>query len=144
MPAATADQAFAAGNRVHAGGAIEPRIDVPRAGHLKCGKALERAQRGHNLLRDDLGRLAQLARQLKGNRRGQLAKFQLRRNLQRNGLELEIVLGLQNRAEMLAEPFLQFQIHVDMPQKSLIFKVILTDCGARDSPAFDAHRAEPT
>ena len=33
---------------------------------------------------------------------------------------------------MRAKPFLQFQIHVDMPQKSLIFKAILTDCGAAD------------
>jgi hypothetical protein len=28
---------------------------------------------------------------------------------------------------MFGEPVLQFEIHVGMPQKSLIFKVILTD-----------------
>ncbi len=114
------------GGHAHAGGAVQARIDVPGAGNLKAGKAIKPSQRGHNLLRDDLGRLAQLARQLKRDGRGQLAKLQLRRNLQRNGLKLKIVLGLENRAKMLSKPFLQFQIHVGGPQKSLIFKVILT------------------
>ena len=57
------------------GGAIEPRVDVSGAGDLESGKAPSRAERRHDLLRDDLGRLAQLARQFKGDRRGQFAKL---------------------------------------------------------------------
>ena len=74
---------------MHAGGAVEPRIDVAGAGNFKAGEAIERPERGDNLLRDDLGRLAQLAGQLEGDGRGQLAELQVGRNLQRNGLKLE-------------------------------------------------------
>jgi hypothetical protein len=63
-------------------------IDVTRAGNLEPGEAIEMTQRGHNLRRNDFWRLAQLARQLEGNRRGQFAKLELRRNFQRNGLKM--------------------------------------------------------
>ena len=80
-----------AGNRVCGCRAVQPRIDVPGTGDLKSRKAFQPTQRRHNLLRNDLRRLAQLARQLKGNGRRQLAKLQIRRSLQRNGLELNVV-----------------------------------------------------
>ena len=79
----------------HAGGTIEAGIDVACAGDLKAGEAFDGAERGDDLLRDDLGRFAQLARQFKGDGRGQFAELQVGRNLKRNGLELEIVLRLQ-------------------------------------------------
>jgi hypothetical protein len=89
-------QGLLRGNHAHACRAVEARIDVAGAGDFKAGEAFERAQRGDNLLRDDLGRLAQLAGQLEGDGRGQLAELQVGRNLQRNGFKLKIVLFLQN------------------------------------------------
>src|SRR5665213_2033090 len=105
---------------------IEPRVDVSGACYVKPGKPGEFAKCTDNLLGNHLGRLAQFAGQFKCNRARQLAKLQVRRNLQRNVFDVEIVLLLQYRAEMVAELLLQFQIHVGMPQKSLIFKVILS------------------
>ena len=67
---------------------IESRIDVPGAGDFESGESVDRAQRGHDLLRDDLRRLAQLARQFERDRCGQFAELQLRRNLQRECFRL--------------------------------------------------------
>ena len=108
-------------SRAHLFCSIQPRIDVTRAGNFKGAEAIERSERGDDLLRDDLGSLAQLAGQFICNRRGQFAKLKLRRNLQRNGCQFQIVLRLQNFAEMLLESLLQVQNHVGMPRKSLIF-----------------------
>ena len=51
------------------------------------------------------GRLAQRARQLQRDGRGQFAKLQIRRNLHRDVFDVEIVLAFESIAEMLGEPF---------------------------------------
>ncbi len=78
--------------------------------------------RRHNLLRDHLGRLAQLARQLEGDGRGQFAELQIGRSLQRNVLEFEVVLGFEHALEMRLEPVFQFQIHVGRASEILDFQ----------------------
>ncbi len=96
----------------NAGCAIEPRVDVARARGFESGETLYRTQRRDDLLRDDLGRLAERASQLQSDRRGQFAELQVRRNLQRNVLRFEVVLRFENTAQVLSEPLLQFEIHV--------------------------------
>jgi hypothetical protein len=44
---------------------------------------------------------------------------------------LKAIFFRQKSAKMLLKPFLQFQIHIGMPQKTLIFKVILTEVRSR-------------
>ena len=82
-------------------------------------------KRGDDLLRDDLGRLAELARQFEGDGRGEFAELQVGRNLQRNVLEFEIVLFFQHGAEMRSPSLFCSSRYTSWPQKSLIFKVIL-------------------
>ena len=81
--------------RHHADGhdPIEIRIDVSGARDFERGKSARRAQLGDNLLRDDLGRLAQFAGELKSDRSGQFTELQIRRSLQRNVFDREVVLG---------------------------------------------------
>ena len=107
-------------------GAVQPRIDVAGAGDLEAGKALDRAQRGHNLLRDDLGRFAQLARQFKGDGRGQLAETSAPAASPAESFSTsKIVFCFEHRANALAEPSFAIPDTRREPQKSLIFKVIL-------------------
>ena len=69
----------ARGNRRTRRAAIQPRIDVARTGDLEAGEAVNRAQRRHHLLGNLARSLAQLARQLKGQRQRILAELHLRR-----------------------------------------------------------------
>ena len=107
--------------------AIEMRIDVPGTGDFERSKAARRAQRPDNLLCDDLGCLAQFASKLKSDRSSQFTKLQVRRSLQRNVLDCEVVLGFEHIAQMRLKPVLQFLIHGSAPLKCLIFKAILTE-----------------
>ncbi len=59
------------------------------------------------------GRLAQLAGQFERNRCGQFAEFQVGRNFQRNVLDFYFIFRPQHRANVLREPILQIQIHVE-------------------------------
>ena len=72
------------------GGAVEAGVDVAGACDFKAGKAFESAEGGDDLLRNDFGGFAERARKLKGDGRGELAEFQVGRNLERNVLEFEI------------------------------------------------------
>ncbi len=49
-------------NHGSTGSPIEPGVDVSGAGDFKAGEAFERTECGNDLLRDDLGRLAESAR----------------------------------------------------------------------------------
>src|ERR1035437_1240390 len=122
QPACDGRQTLADGHSAHAGRAVETRVDVARACYFKSGETLQRTEGCDDLLRDDLGSLAQFARQFKGDGSGQFAESQVGRYFNGDGLELEIVLCLQDAAKVCREPILQFQIHVDLPLKSLIFK----------------------
>ena len=113
--------AFGANHQAGCGSSIEARVDVAGAGHFKACEALDGAERGHDLLRNDLGRFAKFAGQLKGNGSGDFAEAEVGRRLQRKVFKLKIVFFFQNRANLRAEPLLQFQNHVELPQKSLIF-----------------------
>ena len=97
-------------------GTVQPRIDVARTRNLEGGKAIEMAQRCHDLLRDDFGRFAQLACQLECDGRGQLAELKIGRRLDGQGVELQIVLGLQHTAQVRLKPLLHFQNHVAGPR----------------------------
>jgi hypothetical protein len=98
------------GDPSDSGRAIKTRIDISGPGNLKGHKPRQRAQCRNNLSRDDLGSLAQFACQLKGYRRGELTEFQVRRNLHGDSCEFEVVLEFEGRAQMLAEPILEFKI----------------------------------
>ena len=100
---------------------IQPRIDVSRSATSNDAKPSSVPKRRHNLLRNYLGRFSQLARQLERDGRRQFAKLQLRRNLQRNGLKLQVVLCLQNPRKMFRKPFLQFQDTRRYASKSINF-----------------------
>ncbi len=99
-----------------AGRPVEAGVDISRPRHIERGEPLETGPGRHDLLGNDLRRFAQLARQLERNGRRQFAKFQIRRNLQRNFLKLDLVPRLQHRAKVRFQPLLHFQIHVEMPQ----------------------------
>ena len=93
------------------GSAIETRVDVPCAGDFEAGEAFDGAERGDDLLRDDFGRLAQGARELQGDGRGDFAEAQVGRRLQRDVVDVEIVFFFEDGAKTIGEPFLQFQNH---------------------------------
>jgi hypothetical protein len=112
---------------MHGCSAVEPRIDVARTGHFEACESLRRAQCGDDLLRNDPGGFAQRARQLQSDGRGDLAETEVGRGFERDVLDGEIVFFFENGADVCAEPLLEFQNHVELPQKSLIFKVILTE-----------------
>ena len=96
-------------------GAIEARIDVARAGDFEAGEAFDGTERGDDFLRDDLGRLAQSARELQGDGRGDFAEVQVGRRLQRDVLDFESVFFFQDGAKAIAEPFFA----VPEPRESL-------------------------
>ena len=103
--------AFGAYHHLCCRAAIQPRVDVSRARNLKSRKSFNRAQGSHDLLGNYLGGFAQLACQFKRHRRGDFAKAEIGRRLQRQVLERKIVFFFQHRANGVAEPFLQFQNH---------------------------------
>ena len=92
-------------------GAVEERIDIPGAGDLKAGEAFDGTESSDDLLRDDLGRLAQGARELQGDGRGDFAEMQVGRRLQRDVRDVERVFFFQHGAKAIGEPFFQFQNH---------------------------------
>ena len=108
---------------LRARGAIQVRVDVSCAGDFKRGEARQRAKLGHNLLRDCTGRLAQRARQLQRDGRGQFAEFQLRRNLDRNTIEDEAVFCLEHALEARGKTLLQFEIHVGRLVKPWVISI---------------------
>ncbi len=57
------------------------------------------------------GSLAQLAGQLKRERRGVLAESQLRRLLEHDGLDFDLIKAAKHRAEALLQLLLLFEIH---------------------------------
>ena len=69
-------------------GAVEIRVDVAGAGDFEFGEARERAEGGNDFLSDDLRRLAEFARQLESDGRGDLAEMQIGRRLQSDGPDL--------------------------------------------------------
>src|ERR1035437_929600 len=144
QPACDGRQTLADCDGSNAGGAVETRVDVARSCYFKSGETLQRTERGDDLLRDNLGSLAQFARQFKRDGSGQFAESQVGRNFNRDGLELEIVLCLQAAAKVCGEPILEFQIHVGEPLKSLIFKGDSNTCGGASFPFATATRQKPT
>ena len=75
------------------------------------------------------GRFAQLARQLEGDGRGDLAKAQVGRRLQGNVLDFEIVFFFEHGADAAPQPLLQFQNHA-RASKILDFLGDFSTCGA--------------
>jgi len=103
----------AAGHHADSDGAIEVCVDITGAGDIERGKSPWRAEFRHDLLRDNFGSFAKLTREFKGDGRGELAELQVRRSLQRNVLDREVVLGLEHVAEVRLEPVLEFLIHAE-------------------------------
>jgi len=101
------------------GGAIEAGVDVAGAGDFEAGEAIDRAEGGYDLLGDDFWGFAELAGEFKGDGRGEFAEFQVGGNLDGDGLDIEVVLCLQNRAKGCAKPLLQFEIHVESGLKNV-------------------------
>ena len=85
--------------------AIETRIDVSGAGHFKRREAVEMCRSRHDLLRDNLGRLAQLARQFEGDGSGQFAESQIRRSLHGNVWEFKVVLDFEHARRCVSSLF---------------------------------------
>ncbi len=119
------EQCLVGGDQSRGCGTIEARVDVAGAGHFESGEAFDGTERGDDFLRDDFGRLAQRARQLQSDGRGDLAECRSGGVSRGIVLDVEIVFFFQHGAKTLAEPLLQFQIHAMSLRKSLIFKVIL-------------------
>ena len=97
------------------GGAVEKRVDVARAGDFESGEAFDGTERSNDFLRDDFGRLAQCARELQGDGRGDFAETQVGRRLQRDVGDVESVFFFQDGAKTIGEPFLA----VPEPRESL-------------------------
>src|SRR5580658_272076 len=102
-------------------GPVQPRVDIPGAGHVQRVKPTEWAERFYYLLRDDFGGFAQRARQLQGDGRRDLAKAQIGRRFERDVLDFECVFFFEERANCAAEPLLQFEIHRVDASKMLDF-----------------------
>ncbi len=109
--------AFGLGHQASCLGAVEIGVDIPSAGDFEFGEAFNGAERGDDFLSDDFGRLAQLAGQLEGDGRGDLAEAQIGRRLQRNLADLKIVFFFQDGAKATAKPLLQFQNHARASKK---------------------------
>ena len=98
------------------GSTIQIRIDISGAGNLKTGKTFDRTERSNDFLRDDFGRLAQSARELQGDGRGDFAEMQIRRRLQRDVRDVEREFFVQGGTKSIGEPFFQFQNHARASQ----------------------------
>jgi len=118
---------FTAGHQADSDGAIEVRVDVSGSGDLEGRKPARRAEFSHDLLGDDLGCFAQLARQFEGYRSCEFAKLEVGWSLERYVLDDQVVLRFEHVAQMRLEPILEFLIHAVMPRKLLIIKLILPD-----------------
>ena len=92
-------------------GAIQTRVDVSGAGHLKRRESGNGTERRDNLLGDLARGLAQLAGQLEGERRGVFAESQLRRLLEHDGLDFDLIKAAEHSAKALLQLLLLFEIH---------------------------------
>ncbi len=106
----------------NSGSPVKSRVDVPGPGNFESGEPVHAPERGHNFLGNDLRRLAQRPRQLQGDRGREFTELQLRRNLDRNVFNFEIIFRPQHTADVLGERFLQFQIHVGSASEILDFQ----------------------
>ena len=91
-----------ASRRTNRRSAIEERIDIPGTGHFEASEALNRTECGDDFLSDDLGRLAQGARELQGDGGGDFAEMQIGGRLQRDVGDVERVFFLQYGAKAAA------------------------------------------
>ena len=87
------------------------------------------AERGNDFLGDDLWRLAQLARQLKSDGRGNLAQTQFGRRLERDRADLQIVFFFEDGAKTITEPLFKFQNHAMSLRKMVDFPSDSSICG---------------
>ncbi len=110
---------------MNGGGAIEIRVDVASTGDFEFGEAGERVESGHDFLGDDFWRLAEFAGELECDGRGDFAKVEVGRRLERNRGDLEIVFFFKNGAKTIGEPLFEFENHAGASGKCLIFLVIL-------------------
>ena len=116
-------------DQLSGGGAVEKCVDIPSAGDFEFGEAREWAEGGNDFLGDDFGRLAQLARQLKGDGRGNLAQTQFGRRLERDRADLQIVFFFEDGAKAITEPLFEFQNHAMSLRKMVDFPSDFSICG---------------
>ena len=132
------DQHFARGNLRHRSpvrrqlrrhfGAVHANVNVAAARHFEFFKAGNRADPGHDLLRNLARSLAQLARQFEGEGQRVLAKFDFRRLLDHDRRDLQVVSAAQKLAQMLDQT--AFQISIQEVLERIEGTVILTNSRA--------------
>jgi hypothetical protein len=90
--------------------ALDAGIDIASTGKLQLLKTFNRSDASNDLFRNLPGRFAQLLGQLKGERERIFAKFNARRLLDDNLLQIETVVALQEVANLLGKPAFQMAI----------------------------------
>ena len=88
-------------------GALDAGVDVSSAGNLKLLETVYRADASDNLFGDLAGRFAQLLGELEGERHGVLAELDLRRLLDHDLGNVELVAAAQKIADMLGKTALE-------------------------------------
>jgi hypothetical protein len=91
-------------------GAAYANIDVAAARHLEFLKAGNRADPGDDLFGNLARSLAQLAREFESERQRVLAKFDLRRLLDNDVRDFQVVSATQKLAQMLDQQAFQISI----------------------------------
>ena len=116
----------AANDQLRRGCAVEARVDIACAGNFKSGEAFERdPDCGDDFLRDDFWRLAQFARQLESNGRGDFAECAGRAASREGSCRSRDRIFLSERREDDRRAAFQVPEPRESLRKSLIFKVIL-------------------
>ena len=106
----TASERKIGGERRGQLGAAYANVDVPAAGHFKLLKAGNRADPGDDLFGNLARRFAKLPRKFESDRQRILAKFDLRRLLDDDVRDFQVVSAAQKLAQMIDQPAFQMSI----------------------------------